>query len=144
MGFWFGGDEVGENASEAKGFFAEGGTEPVIACGGRVAFVEDEVDHSEDGGEAGVEFGSAGDLEGDAGFGEGAFGADDALGDGGFGDEEGAGDLLGGEAPEHAEGEGELGFGGEDGVAGDEDEAEEVVADVVVDCGDVVGHGVLL
>src|ERR1700733_8981619 len=80
--------------------------------------------------------GAGGDFEGDAGCGEGAFGADDALGDGGFGEEEGAGDLVGGEAAEHAEGEGKLGFGREDGVARDEDEAEEVVADVVVDCGD--------
>src|SRR6202041_2794421 len=137
MAFGFGGDEVGEDSAEAKSFFAQGGAEPVLAGGGRVAFVEDEVDDFEDGGEAGGEFVPAGDLEGDAGFSEGAFGADDALGDGGFGNEEGAGDFVGGEAAEHAEGEGQLGFGGEDGVAGDEDEAEEVVADVVVDCGDV-------
>jgi hypothetical protein len=62
-------------------------------------------------------------------FGEDAFGADDALGDGGFGGEEGAGDLGGGKAAEEAEGEGCAGLGGEDGVAGDEDEADEVVAD---------------
>ena len=140
VGFGFVGDEVGEDAAEAEGFFAEGGAEPVLASGGRVAFVEDEVDDFEDGGEAGVEFVPAGDLEGDAGFGEGAFGADDALGDGGFGNEEGAGDLVGGEASEEAEGEGDAGFGGEDGVAGDEDETEEVVGDGGIDGGvDVVG-----
>jgi hypothetical protein len=65
--------------------------------------------------------------------GEGAFGADDALGDGGFGGEEGAGDLVGGE--------GCAGLGGEDGMAGDEDEAEEVVADGVVESGVEVGRG---
>ena len=134
--FGFGGDEFGEDAAEAEGFFAEGGAEPVVAGGGGVAFVEDQVDDFEDGGEAGGELGAAGNFEGDVGFGEGAFGADDALGDGGLGDEEGAGDLVGGEAAEQAEGEGDAGFGGEDGVAGDEDEAEEVVADGVVDCGE--------
>jgi hypothetical protein len=73
--------------------------------------------------------------------GEGAFGADDALGDGGFGGEEGAGDLVGGEAAEETEGEGCAGLGGEDGMAGDEDEAEEVVADGVVESGVEVGRG---
>ena len=82
---------------------------PVVAGGGGVALVEDEVDDLEDGGEAGGELGAAGDFEGDVVFGEGAFGADDALGDGGFGGEEGAGDLVGGEAAEEAEGEGERG-----------------------------------
>ena len=83
---------------------------PVVAGGGGVAFVEDEVDDFEDGGEAGGELGAARDFEGDVCFGEGAFGADDALGDGGFGEEEGAGDLVGGEAAEEAEGEGERGL----------------------------------
>ncbi len=73
--------------------------------------------------------------------GEGAFGADDALGDGGFGSEEGAGDLVGGEAAEETEGEGCAGLGGEDGMAGDEDEAEQVVADGVVESGVEVGRG---
>ena len=79
VGFGFCGDERGEDAAQAEGFFAEGRAEPVVAGGGGVAFVEDEVDDFEDGGEAGFEFGAAWDFEGDAGFGEGAFGADDAL-----------------------------------------------------------------
>jgi hypothetical protein len=41
VGFGLGGDEVGEDAAEAEGFFAEGGAEPVVAGGGGVAFVED-------------------------------------------------------------------------------------------------------
>jgi hypothetical protein len=73
--------------------------------------------------------------------GEGAFGADDALGDAGFGGEEGASDLVGGEAAEETEGEGGAGLGGEDGMAGDEDEPEEVVADGVVESGVEVGRG---
>ena len=53
MDFGFVGDEFGEDAAEAEGFFAEGGAEPVVAGGGGVALVEDEVDDFEDGGEAG-------------------------------------------------------------------------------------------
>ncbi len=141
MDLWFGGSEFGEDAAEAERVFAEGGADEVVAGGGGVALVEDEVDHFEDGGEARGELGAAGDFEGDVFFGEGAFGADDALSDGGFGGEEGAGDLVGGEAAEETEGEGCAGLGGEDGVAGDEDEAEEVVADGVVEGGAEVGHG---
>ena len=74
-----------------------------------------------------------GHLEGHARFGEGALGADDALRDGGLGDEEGARDLVGGQAAEQAQRERDARLGGEHGMAGDEDEAEQVVADVVVE-----------
>jgi hypothetical protein len=133
--------EFGEDAAEAEGVFAEGGADEVVSGGGAVALVEDEVDDFEDGGEAGGELGAARDFEGDVFFGEGAFGADDALSDGGFGGEEGAGDFSGGEAAEETEGEGGAGLGGEDGVTGDEDEAEKVVTDGVVESGVEVRRG---
>jgi len=139
--FGLGGGEFGEDAAEAEGVLAEGGAHEVVAGGGGVALVEDEVDDFEDGGEAGGELGAAGNLEGDLFVGEGAFGADDALGDGGFGSEEGAGDFGGGEAAEETESEGGAGLGGEDRMAGDEDEAKEVVADGVVEVGFEVGRG---
>ena len=132
MDFRFGGSQFGEDAAKAERVFAKGGAHEVVAGGGGVAFVEDEVDDFEDRGEAGGELGAAGDLKGDALVGESTFGADDALGDGGFGGEEGAGDLVGGETAEETEGEGCAGLGGEDGMAGDEDEAEKVVVDGVV------------
>src|ERR1700685_898320 len=128
VGFWFGGSECGEDAAEAERVFAEGGAHEVDSGGGGVALVEDEVDDFEDRGEAVGELGAAGDFEGDVLVGEGAFGADDALGDGGFRGEEGAGDLVGGEAAEETEGKGRAGLGGEDGTAGAEDGAGEVVA----------------
>ena len=135
VNFGFGWGELREDAAEAKGVFAEGGADEVVAGGGGVTLVEDEVDDFEDGVEAGGEVGASGDFEGDVFLGESAFGANDALGDGGLGGEEGAGDLSCGEAANETEGEGGAGFGGEDGVAGDEDEAEEVVSDGVVDGG---------
>jgi len=138
--FGFVGNEFGEDSSKAECVFAEGGASPIVTGSGGVAFVEDEVDDLKDGGEAGGELDAAREFEGDFGFAEGAFGTDDALGDSGLGEEIGAGDLVGSEAAEEAEGEGDPGFRRENGMAGDEDEAEEVVADGVVDGGvDVVG-----
>ena len=78
------------------------------------------------------------------GVGESALGADDALGYGGFGDEEGASDFVGGEAAEEAKGQGDTGLGRENRMAGDKNEAEEVVAHSVVDCGVEIRHGHLL
>ena len=77
-------------------------------------------------------------------LGEGPLRTDDPLRDRRDGNEEGACDLLGGQTSEQAQRERDACIGREDRVARREDEAEEVVADVVVDCGDVVGHGLLL
>ena len=97
------GSEFGENAAEAQGVFAERGPDPVVACSGGVALVEDQV-HDLRGRRRGArELVAARDLEGDVGLGECALGADDALGDGGLGEEEGAGDLVGSEAAEKTE-----------------------------------------
>jgi hypothetical protein len=104
--------QFGEDTAEAEGVFAKGGADEVVSGGGGVPLVEDEVEDFEDRGEAGGEFGAARDFEGDVFFGEGAFGADDALRDGGFGSEEGAGDLRSGKAAEQTEGEGAAGLGG--------------------------------
>ena len=72
-------------------------------------------------------------LEGDARLGERPLGPHDALGHGRLGDEEGPRDLVGGQAAEQAQGEGHARLGGQDGMAGREDEAQQVVADVVVE-----------
>lgn len=138
--FRFSGSEFGEDAAEAERVFAEGRAHEVVARGGGVALVENEVDDLEDGREAVRELGAAGDFEGDLFVGEGPFGADDALGDGGFGGEKGARDFVGGQAAEETKGQGGAGFGGEDGMAGDEDEAEEVVADGIVEGGVEAGR----
>jgi len=89
--------EFGEDAAEAQRVFAEGGAHPVVAGGGGVAFVEDEVDDFEHGRETRGKVGPARDLEWDAGFGERALGAHDALGGRWARDEEGAGDFVGGQ-----------------------------------------------
>ncbi len=126
-------DELCQHAAEAERVLAERGAHPVLAGGRGVAFVEDEVDDLEDGGEARGELGPAGHFEGDARLGERALGADDALGDGRLRDEEGARDLGGGEAAEQAQRERDARLGREDRVAGGKHEAEEIVAHLLVD-----------
>ncbi len=68
-----------------------------------------------------------GDLVGNRLVADDGFGADDALGEGGGGDEKCASDLFRGEAADLSQGEGELGFGRQSGMAAGEDEAEAVV-----------------
>ncbi len=69
--FRFVGGKFGEDAAEAEGVFAETGTDEVVAGGGGVALVEDEVDDFEDRGEGpGSQLGASGDFEGDVFFGE--------------------------------------------------------------------------
>ncbi len=138
------GSELGQDAAEAERIFAERGPHPVVAGGRRVAFVEDEVDDFEHRRQAGGELVAARDFEGDVLLGEGALGADDALGDGRLRDEECARDLLGGQTAEQAKRERHARFGGENRMTGGEDEAQQVVAHVIVERGVEIRHGHLL
>ena len=83
-------------------------------------------------GEPRRELRAARDLEGDAGLGERALRPDDALRDGRLRREEGPGDLLRRQSAEQPQGERHPGVGREDGVTGDEDQPEQVIADLVV------------
>ena len=136
--------ELGQDAAETQRVLAERGSHPVVAGGRRVALVEDEVDDLEHRRQTGGELGPAGDLEGDARLGEGPLGPDDALGDGRLRDEERARDLLGRQAAEQAERERDARLGREHRMAGREHEAQEVVADVVVERGVEIRRGRLL
>ena len=77
--------------------------------------------------------GAARHFERDARLRERALGADDALGHGGLGDEEGAGDLVGGEAADQAQRQRHAGLGRQQRVTGGEDEAQQIVADMIVE-----------
>jgi len=85
-----------------------------------------------------------GDLEGDARLGEGPLGPNYSLGDGRLGDEECTCDLLGRQTSQQAERECNACLGGENRMTGCEHEAQEVVADVIVDRGVEIGRGRLL
>ena len=76
-------------------------------------------------------------------LGEGPPGPDDALGDRRLRDEERTRDLPGRQASEQAERERDTRLGREDRMAGDEDEAQEIIADVLVDGGLEVRRGQL-
>jgi hypothetical protein len=127
----------------AERIFAERGPHPVVAWR-RVALVEHEVEDFEHRGETGGELGPAGHLERDARLGESLLGPDDSLGDGRLRDEERARDLGGLEAPDQPERERNARLGRENRVTGREHEAEEVVADVIVDRSVEIGHDRLL
>ncbi len=107
-----------------------------------------EIDDFEHGGEPRGAIEAGGDFEGNVRFGERALGAHDALRDGGLRSEKGAGDLRRGEAAEQAKGERDARLRREHGMAGDEDEAEQIVFDVAVgsagERGGEVGEGALL
>src|SRR3989449_10458639 len=87
---------------------------------------------------------SAGDLEGDARRRERALGPDDALRDGGLRDQEGPRDLVGREAAEQSERERSTSLGREHRMTGREHEAQEIVADVIVERGGQLSLGTLL
>src|SRR6185312_14048525 len=83
---------------------------------------------------------AARNLKGNTRFGKSSLRADDALGDGRFGNEKCAGDFVRGEAAEQAQRERDAGFRGEHRMACGEDQAQEVVANVVVDGGIETGY----
>jgi hypothetical protein len=127
----------GEDASEAQGVLAQRRPNPVLAGGRRVALVEDQVDDLEHGGQAVGQLVAAGDLERHVGLGERALGADDALRDGRLRDEERSRDLRRRQAAQQAQRQRDARVAGEDGVAGQEDQAQDVVLHVVDLCDEV-------
>jgi len=127
--------EFGQDAAQTERFFAKRRSDPVLARGRGIALIEDQIDHLEDGGEARHALGAARDFEPDVRLGKGPLRADDALGDGRDRDEESPRDLLGRQTAEDAKRERDPCVFREDRMAGREDEAEEIVPDLLVDCG---------
>lgn len=87
--------EPGQDPAEPKRLLAEPGPHPLIAGGGGIALVEDEIDDLEHRCEARSALGPARNLEGHACLGESPLGPHDPLGDGGLGNEKRARDLRG-------------------------------------------------
>ena len=126
-------NKLREHASEPQGVLAELGAGQVFALGRGVALVVDEVDHAEDRRQTGGETLSPGDLERQMSLGERAFRTDDSLRDGRLGNEESARNLLRRQPAQEAERESDSRFDRENGVTGNENEAQHVVLDGVVD-----------
>ena len=109
------------------------GPDPVVAGGRRVPLVENEVQDRDYGRHALAELNPARDFEGYTRLGQRPLRPDDALGDGRLGDEEGTGDFLGRQPPKQSERQGYSRLLREDWMAGDKQEAQEVVADRVIE-----------
>ena len=144
MGFGLVRRDGGEHAAHAKRFIAELGTQPVLAARRGVAFVENEVDDLQHRGEPLGELLAARGLIGQPRFRKGPLGAHDALGDRRVRQQEGPGDLLGRQAADHSQRQGRAGLARQTRVTGGEDEPKQLVADVVVQGGVQIGHGLLL
>ena len=111
---------------------AQARPDKVVARRGRIAFIENEVDDLEHRGQPRRPFGAARHLEGQSGLCDRLLRADDTLRDRGLAREEGAGDLVRRQAADHLEGERRAGVGRQHGVAGREDEAQQLVAEIIV------------
>src|SRR5438552_1650976 len=125
--------ELGQDAAQTDSFFAQSRSDPVLAHGRGIALVENQVDHLEDRSEPCDALGPTRHLEPDVRLGEGPLRADDALGDARNRDEEPPRDLLGRQTTEYAKGERDTCVFREDWMARHEDEAEDIVPEVLVD-----------
>ena len=121
------GHQAGQHPGEAHRLSTEVGPHQLGAATGRVALVEDEVQHGQDRAQPVGQGGGVRYPVGDLGVADLALGPHQALGHGGLGDQEGPGDLVGLEPAEQPEGEGHLGVGRQGRVAAGEDQPEAVV-----------------
>ena len=131
LGLWLLWRQRSQGASQTERLLAEVRPHPVVPCSGRVPLVEDEVDDLQDRRQAALELAAAWHLEWDARRGKRALCPDDALGYGRLRSQIGTRDLIGLEPTHKAQRERCTGFFGEDRVAGDEHEPEDIVADVL-------------
>ncbi len=125
--------ELGQHARETQRVVAEGGPQPIVAGGRRVAFVEHEIDDTEHRLEPLGELLAARHLERHARLGQRALRAHDALRDRRLRNEERARDLGCREAADHAQRQRDARLHREHGVTRDEHQAQHVVADLVVE-----------
>ena len=138
------GCERGQDAPEPHGVVAELRPGPGLARRRRVALIEHRVDDLEHRGEPRCALGAPGQLERHLGLRERSLGAHDSLRDRRLGHEESARDLVGREPSEHAQGERHPRLTREHRVAGDEDQAQEIVTDVLAGHLLEVPHGTRL
>ena len=123
--------QLGQHPGQPDRVRAQCGPHPVVPGGGRVPLVEDQVDDLEHGGQPGRPLRRSRHLERHLLAGQRPLGPDDPLRDGGLGQQVGPGDLGGGQAAEHAQGQRDPGRGREHRVAGGEHQPQEVIVDLV-------------
>ena len=129
--------DLGEHPGDPDRLGTKVGSRPVVAGGGRVALVEDQVEHAHHVVEPLLALLPDRELERLAL--EGLLGARDALPDGRVLGQERAGDLGHGQAADQSERERRAALGRQRRVAGEEDQPQHVVVDVVDESVEV-GH----
>ena len=119
--------QLEEDLTEAKRLPAEIVAHEGLARMGRIALVEDEIDHREHGGQAPDQIVPLGHLVGQAVVADRPLRAHEALGDRRLGHEERASNLPRRETADQAQGERDAAVGGETRMAAREDQPEPVV-----------------
>ena len=126
------GHQPRQHAAQPLRLQAQARPDKVVARRGRVAFVEDQVDDFQHRGEPHRAPGAARHLEAGSGLPDRLLRADDALGNCRLARQEGTGDLVRRQAADNAQRERRAGVGRKHWVAGCEDEAQQLVAEIVV------------
>ena len=133
-----------DEAPQTDRFGAEIASQKRCSPSRHVAFVEDEIDHLEHGRQTLGHFIAAGHLERHARFRKRALGPHDTLCDRRFRHEKRSRDLIGRQAAEQAQRERGAGFARQHGMAGDEDQPEHVITDMIVERSIEIRHRGLL
>lgn len=119
--------QSGEHPAEPHRLLGQVPADPLVAGGRRIPLIEDQVDDLQHGRQPRRQLLGIGDRERHLGLGEGAFGPRDPLTHGGARHQEGPGDLVGGQAADHAQGQGGARLLGQERVAGDKDQRQQVL-----------------
>ncbi len=133
MHFGFERSQFGQNPSQSQRLFAKRRPQPVVPGGSSIAFIENQVDDRKHRRQPRREFSATGNFKGNLRLGEGSFGAHDALCDRGFRHEIGPRNFVRRQAAEQTQSKRNLRFSRKHGMAGDEYQAEQVIADIVVE-----------
>ena len=133
-----------EHAAHAQRVVAELRPQPFVAPRRRVAFVEDEVDDLQHRSQPLRKRRTPRGLIGQASLRQRTLGAHDALGNGRFRQQEGARDLFRRQAADHPKRQRGAGLARQSRMASGEDQAQQLVADIVVQRGIRIGHRLLL
>ena len=134
----------GEHAAHPQRIVAELRPQPFVAARRGVAFVENEIDDLQHRGEPFGKLLAARGLVSEAGFGKRPLRPHDPLGNGRLRQQEGTRDLVGGQAADHPQSQRGAGLARQTRMAGRKDQAQQFVADVVVEAEVQIGHGLLL
>src|SRR5438309_1540835 len=94
-------NELNQNTAQTKHLLAQRRSNPILAHCRKIPFVEDQIDHLKDGGEADNAPGAAWDLKSDVRLGEGPLRADDPLSNNRNKNKKAPRDLLGRQTAEN-------------------------------------------